>query len=123
MSLAYVTSCVEMSVTYKGALKPHLDFILFQVRLISNLICALLFLSHSLYLILSLSPSPSPLSYAHQYSPASLSSFWTSHSLSREQVVFPTLCLSRAEAALFESDPVEFIRKVGALNSCQIFVI
>ena len=73
MSLAYVTSCVEMSVTYKGALKPHLDFILFQVRLISNLICALLFLSHSFYLFLSLSPSPSLLSYAHLYS----------HSLSR----------------------------------------
>ena len=30
LSLAYVASCVEMSVTYK-VIKPHMDFILFSV--------------------------------------------------------------------------------------------
>jgi hypothetical protein len=30
LSLAYVASCVEMSVTYK-VLKPHMDFIIFSV--------------------------------------------------------------------------------------------
>jgi importin-7 len=54
--LAYLASAVELSVTYK-AVKPHLDFVLFQV-------------------------------------------------------IFPTLCLSAEEVALFTDDPVEFVRKV-----------
>ena len=74
MSLAYVTSCVEMSVTYKGALKPHLDFILLQVHLFEprtrrSISCG------------------SPSSFT------CVTVIILNYLFSRVQVAFPTLCL------------------------------